>query len=44
VAAELAVELASMVGWLGLERVEVVRRGDLADALDRAVSSGNPAG
>ncbi len=28
-----------MAEWLGLERVEVVRRGDLADALDRAVSS-----
>jgi len=39
VAVELAAELASMAGWLGLERVEVVRRGDLADALDRAVSS-----
>ena len=44
VAAELAVELASMAAWLGLERVEVMRRGDLADALDRVVSSYNRAG
>jgi uncharacterized protein YcaQ len=32
-AGELAAELALMAGWLGLERVEVRRRGDLADAL-----------
>ncbi len=36
-AVELAGELASMAGWLGLERVEVRRRGDLAGALRRAV-------
>lgn len=44
VVAELADELAAMAKWLGLERVEVVRRGDLAEALDRAVSSYNRAG
>ncbi len=44
VAAELSDELVAMAAWLGLERVEVVRRGDLADALERAVSSYNRAG
>ena len=44
VAAELACELASMAGWLDLDRgVEVMPRGDLAGALRRrrrrAVSS-----
>ena len=40
VADELATELASMAGWLGLERgVEVMSRGDLAGAL--SVSSGS---
>ena len=40
VAEELASELASMAGWLGLERgVEVMGRGDLAGAL--AVSPGS---
>jgi uncharacterized protein YcaQ len=40
VADELASELASMAGWLGLERgVEVLERGDLAGPL--AVSSGS---
>lgn len=38
VAPELAAELAAMAGWLGLERVEVARRGDLAPALRRAVA------
>jgi len=33
VAPELAAELALMAGWLGLERVEVARRGDLAAPL-----------
>ena len=32
-AAELRAELESMAGWLGLERIEVVPRGDLAPAL-----------
>ena len=36
-AAELAAELALMAGWLGLERVVVRDRGDLAPALRRAV-------
>ena len=35
----LAAELASMAGWLGLERVRVVDRGDLAPALATAVRS-----
>jgi hypothetical protein len=43
VADELASELASMAGWLGLERgVEVMGRGDLAGAL--GVSSGSRGG
>ncbi|HVE92820.1 MAG TPA: crosslink repair DNA glycosylase YcaQ family protein [Actinomycetota bacterium] len=37
VAAELARELGLMAGWLGLERVEVGERGDLARPLARAV-------
>ena len=32
-AARLAAELRRMAGWLGLDRVEVAGRGDLADAL-----------
>ena len=32
-AAELRAELESMAGWLGLERLDVVPRGDLAPAL-----------
>jgi len=39
VAGELAAELATMAGWLGLERVTVGDRGDLAPALGRAVHS-----
>jgi len=37
-ASELAAELALMAGWLGLERVVVRDRGDLAPALRRAVA------
>jgi len=36
--ARLAEELARMAGWLGLERVRVERRGDLAGALGDAVA------
>jgi uncharacterized protein YcaQ len=36
VAPALAAELHSMAGWLGLERVEVARNGDLAPALRKA--------
>ncbi len=36
-AAALAAELKLMAGWLGLERVEVVGKGDLAKALDDAL-------
>ena len=36
-APELAEELALMASWLGLERVHVVDRGDLAPALRSAV-------
>ena len=36
VAAALVEELSLMASWLGLERVEVVERGDLASALARA--------
>jgi uncharacterized protein YcaQ len=32
-AAELRAELESMAGWLGLERLDIVPRGDLAPAL-----------
>ena len=39
VAAALAEELKRMAGWLGLERVEVGERGDLARALRRAVAA-----
>jgi len=35
VARALAGELARMASWLGLERVEIVRKGDLANALVR---------
>jgi uncharacterized protein YcaQ len=37
VAEELAAELARLAGWLGLERVEVEARGDLAPSLRAAV-------
>jgi hypothetical protein len=33
VAEPIVAELISMAGWLGLERIEVARRGDLSDAL-----------
>jgi uncharacterized protein YcaQ len=39
VAEALAAELAVMAGWLGLERVVVVARGDLAPALRAAVAT-----
>ena len=39
VADELAEELALMAGWLGLERVVVEPRGDLAVALGQAVAT-----
>ncbi len=43
VAAELAVELASMAGWLGLDDgIVVASRGDLAPLLRRAVASIRP--
>ena len=35
----VAAELASMAGWLGLERIEVARVGDLSDQLRRAVAA-----
>ena len=38
-AERLAAELRRMAGWLGLEGVEVIGRGDLADALESVVSS-----
>ena len=37
VARALAAELARMAGWLGLERVELVPRGDLAHLLSRSL-------
>ena len=41
VAAELADELSSLAGWLGLDAgIVVARRGDLASALERAVGDG----
>jgi len=36
-AARLAAELKRMAGWLGLDRVEAVRKGDLAEALEAAL-------
>ena len=39
VAAELYAELASMATWLGLERVQVIDRGDLAPALAAVAQS-----
>ncbi len=45
VAAELAAELQLMAAWLGLQRIEVAGRGDLAAALGDAVAAepGTPA-
>ena len=40
VAAELAAELATMAGWLGLDGVAVDGGGDLAPALAQAISVG----
>jgi uncharacterized protein YcaQ len=40
VAESLAAELRSMAGWLGLDRVEVGARGDLAAPLARALVGG----
>ncbi|GLS01225.1 hypothetical protein GCM10007859_12360 [Brevundimonas denitrificans] len=37
-AARLAAELRRMAAWLGLEGVEVVGKGDLAEALERVIS------
>ncbi|MDP1630858.1 MAG: winged helix-turn-helix domain-containing protein [Caulobacter sp.] len=37
--AALAAELVRMAGWLGLERVEVVKKGDLASRLQQALSA-----
>ena len=39
VADELREELAEMSRWLGLERIEVAPRGDLAEALRAVVGS-----
>jgi uncharacterized protein YcaQ len=39
VAVDVAGELVSMAEWLGLDRVEVGRRGDLADDLRRCLAS-----
>ncbi|HEU5151054.1 MAG TPA: crosslink repair DNA glycosylase YcaQ family protein [Iamia sp.] len=44
VAEALAAELAVMAGWLGLEQVAVVPRGDLAPALAAAVSASRRSG
>ncbi|MFN3559011.1 MAG: winged helix-turn-helix domain-containing protein [Brevundimonas sp.] len=41
-AARLAAELKRMACWLGLERVSVVGKGDLATALDASLAAGNP--
>ena len=38
VAPPLAAELRLMAEWLGLDSIRVVRRGDLAAALSRAVA------
>jgi uncharacterized protein YcaQ len=40
VAAALAGELIAMAAWLGLERVEVGRRGKLGQVLRQAVAAG----
>jgi uncharacterized protein YcaQ len=39
VAAELAEELELVAGWLGLDRVKIERKGDLATALKKAVAA-----
>jgi uncharacterized protein YcaQ len=42
VATELLAELRSMAGWLGLETVELVGRGDLSPALRRSAGGSAP--
>jgi len=42
VADELLAELRSMAGWLGLETVELVGRGDLSAALLRSAGGPKP--
>jgi uncharacterized protein YcaQ len=42
VAEDLAAELGAMAEWLGLERVEVGSRGDLADDLRRCLAGRCP--
>ena len=44
IAPDLFAELRSMAGWLGLERVEIGARGDLAAALKRVSGKANSAG
>jgi len=39
VAEALAVEMRSMAGWLGLDRIEVATRGDLAPLVESAIAS-----
>ena len=39
IAPELASELYLLAGWLGLERVEIARKGDLSTALERVMAS-----
>lgn len=39
VAAELAAELRTLAGWLGLAGISVARKGDLAPAVDRAIGT-----
>jgi uncharacterized protein YcaQ len=41
-AGRLAAELSLMAGWLGLDRVRIERRGDLATALEEAVARSSP--
>jgi uncharacterized protein YcaQ len=40
VAEALTTELSSLAAWLGLDRVEIARRGDLAPALRAQAKSG----
>lgn len=43
-AADLAAELRDMATWLGLERVRVADRGDLAPALAAELGARGPSG